>query len=664
MIKKFWIIIALIAAVAFCVGTTAGAVQAHAPNTVIDSVLSTSGQAPPIVDDDGDGNETAVTRFHGEIVPVNRTLFRCRIDNGAQFPCTSPHSFQYAIGTHTIEVQAYNKRSGEVDLTPATRTFSVVSVTPPPPPPPTDPTIAGAGDIADDTDNAAAARLTGNLIKTLNPTSVFTAGDNAYPNGSLSNYQTFYEPAWGSFKSITRPSPGNHEYNTSGATGYFDYFNGVGVNTGQAGTRGQGYYAYNIGTWRLYALNSNIARDAASAQVAWLKQDLAANPKQCSLAYWHHSRWMSGDGGSGHFSDASMGPIYQALYDEGADLVLGGHSHIYERFAPQNPAGQVDNNFGIRQFVTGLGGAERDNISQIAANSQLRYNATHGVLQLTLHDGSYDYNFEPTSGTFDDSGTGTCHAKPVAPPPPPPPTGMYKFQDEFDGPAGSAPDATKWSIYGGTTPPKWGIECFVNDRSHVALDGQGHLVLTATAATTTPCSGDAEPGIISGGMETGSRSSPKYTFKYGDSEARISVDCANGVWATYWHSGGTSGVSWPTDGEIDVLELLNNGTGANQALHMPGGHVQTRPTGSWCGTGFHTYRARWEPGQISFYIDGALIKTWTPSNIPSGLSWPFDTAGYVQRIIAELSMGGSAGTVDRTQLPVKETIDYIRIGNL
>ena len=650
----------LVLSICFVFVITAGSeARAHAPNTVIDSVLSTSGQVPPIVDDDGDGNETAVTRFHGEIVPVNRTLFRCRIDNGAQFSCTSPHSFQYPVGTHTIEVQAYNKRSGEVDLTPATRTFDVLPG-PPPPPPPTDPVITAAGDISD---SGSGDTATATLINNLNPTKVLTLGDNVYADGTLSEFNTFYNPTWGQFKAKTSPSPGNHDYHTSGAAGYFDYFNGVGVNTGPAGTRGQGYYAYNVGAWRLYSLNSNIARDANSAQVAWLKQDLAANPKQCSIAYWHHSRWMSGDGGSGHFSDASMGPIYQVLYDEGADVVLGGHTHLYERFARQNPAGQVDNEFGIRQFVAGTGGAPRDSIVQIAANSQVRSNAAWGVVKLTLHDGSYDWKFEPVAGsTFTDSGSEACHGKPVTPPPPPP--GSFKFQDEFDGPAGSAPDSTKWSVFGGSAPPRWGNECFVNDRQHVFQDGQGNLVLRANSASTTPCTTDGSgAGILSGGMETGSRSSPKFTFKYGDSEARIAVDCLTGLWATYWHSGGTAGVSWPTDGEIDVMELLNNGTGANQALHMPGGHVQTRPTGQWCGTGYHTYRARWEPGQISFYIDGTLIKTWTPANICAGCTWPFDTAGYVQRIIAELSIGGSAGTPPAS-FDVTQRIDYIRIANL
>jgi beta-glucanase (GH16 family) len=249
---------------------------------------------------------------------------------------------------------------------------------------------------------------------------------------------------------------------------------------------------------------------------------------------------------------------------------------------------------------------------------------------------------------------------PTDPAPQPAPTTL-KFQDEFNGAAGTAPDSTKWSVYGGTNPPRWGAECFVNDRSHVFQDGQGNLVLRAHRASSTPCGHDGTgAGILSGGMETGSRSSPRFTFKYGDSEARIAVDCLTGLWATYWHSGGTAGVSWPTDGEIDVMEMLNNGTGANQALWMPGGHVQSRPTGQWCGTGYHTYRALWQPGSISFYIDGNLVKTWTPINICAGCTWPFDVAGYVQRIIAELSIGGAAGTPPAS-FDITEKIDYIRV---
>jgi len=259
-----------------------------------------------------------------------------------------------------------------------------------------DPVLVGAGDIATcggSGDSATAALLAGI------PGTVFTAGDNAYPDGSLSNYQDCYDPTWGAAFARTRPSLGNHEYATSGAAGYFAYFGSRG------GSAGKGYYAYNLGTWRIYVLNSNCSRvgcGATSAQVRWLKADLAANPRRCILAYWHHPLFSSGF----HGNIAAVRPFWDALYAARADVVINGHDHDYERFTRQTPSGSRSAH-GIMEFVSGTGGAERRPFFTIRANSVSRSSTTFGVLKLTLHPGSYDWQFVPQAGmSFTDGGTG------------------------------------------------------------------------------------------------------------------------------------------------------------------------------------------------------------------------------------------------------------------
>jgi fibronectin type 3 domain-containing protein len=218
-------------------------------------------------------------------------------------------------------------------------------------------------------------------------------------------------------KSITRPAIGNHEYLTSGAAGYFDYFNGTGNFSGPAGDRDRGYYSFDVGTWHLIALNTSdhctiVACSAGSPQETWLKADLAAHPNYCTLAYWHHPFFSSGHDGN----LTAMQPLFQALYNADADIVLGGHAHNYERFAPQNPSAQLDTARGIRQFVVGVGGAFFTSLGTTKPNSQVRQNNTYGVLKLTLHPTSYDWQFVPEAGkTFTDSGSASCHGSAPAP---------------------------------------------------------------------------------------------------------------------------------------------------------------------------------------------------------------------------------------------------------
>jgi hypothetical protein len=240
---------------------------------------------------------------------------------------------------------------------------------------------------------------------------VLPLGDNQYEDGTLAGYLGSYDSTWGLFKSITYPTPGNHEYNTAGAAGYFDYFNGTGVADGVAGSRSQGYYSYDIGTWHLVSLNSNCSSaggcTATSPQTQWLRSDLAAHPAACTLAYWHHPRFSSG---ATHGDNSSMQPIWQALYDGNADVVLSGHEHVYERFAPQTATGVADPVRGIREFVVGTGGRSHYGFATPEPNSELRNSDTFGILKLTLHAGSYDWAFVPEAGkTFTDFGSANCH---------------------------------------------------------------------------------------------------------------------------------------------------------------------------------------------------------------------------------------------------------------
>jgi len=259
-----------------------------------------------------------------------------------------------------------------------------------------DPVFVGAGDIAScsrDQDEAT-AKLLDNISGT-----VYTTGDNVYPDGTASQFTNCYGPTWGRHKNRTRPSPGNHDYHTSGASGYYNYFGTA------AGDSGKGYYSYNLGAWHIIALNSEVGYSAGSAQVQWLRNDLAANQKVCTLAYWHHPRFSSGQ----HGNSSRSQPFWDALYEYGADVVINGHDHTYERFAPQNPNGQADANRGIREFIAGTGGAGLYSFPSIQPNSQVRNNTTYGVLKLTLHSTSYDWQFVPIAGqNFTDSGSSNC----------------------------------------------------------------------------------------------------------------------------------------------------------------------------------------------------------------------------------------------------------------
>lgn len=256
--------------------------------------------------------------------------------------------------------------------------------------------VAAVGDMC-----GSACDQTAKLVEAMNPTAVITAGDNAYSSGTLSEYRTKYDPYWGKFKDKTYPSPGNHEYETTGAAGYFDYYGA------KAGQRGKGFYSVNIGDWHMVALNSNISMSAGSEQEKWLRADLAANTKPCTAAYWHHPLFSRGD----HGDNTKSKPVFQALYDNKADLVIVGHDHNYERFAPARPDGTKDVVNGVRQLVIGTGGTGlRPFANSTKGPSEVGNAKTLGVGKLTLTSTGYTAEFIPVSGsTFRDSVSGDCH---------------------------------------------------------------------------------------------------------------------------------------------------------------------------------------------------------------------------------------------------------------
>jgi hypothetical protein len=257
--------------------------------------------------------------------------------------------------------------------------------------------LVGAGDIAncDSPGDEATARL----LDTIEGT-IFTAGDNAYMNGSAAQFRDCYNPTWGRHRDRTYPTPGNHDYETSNASGYYDYFGG------RAGPRNGGYYAYDVASWRVYALNSEFDKvpNLAQMQMDWLRSEFASRPAPCSIAIWHKPLFTSGPNGE----NPHMRDIFRLLYDNGVDVVLNGHDHIYERFAPQDANGRVDSARGIRQFTVGTGGVATYTNPRVAPNSE-RIFSVWGVLMLTLNSNSYEWEFISVDPGFRDNGSGSCH---------------------------------------------------------------------------------------------------------------------------------------------------------------------------------------------------------------------------------------------------------------
>ena len=264
-----------------------------------------------------------------------------------------------------------------------------------------DPVVVAAGDIVcgptSPSEAACRDEDTAALVRQLDPAAVLALGDLQYESGALADFRTRYDSTWGTFLDRTRPVPGNHEYGTTGASGYFDYFGD------RAGVRGEGWYSFDVGAWHVVALNSNCAVvgcGPGSRQEQWLRADLAASRRACTLAYWHHPAWTSSDRGP----SAEVLPLVSALGQARADVLLVGHHHFYERFAPRN---------GLRQFIVGTGGKDLHAPTTRAEGSEVIDSTSFGVLELTLRASSYDWRFRSVAGSsFTDTGTASCQPKP------------------------------------------------------------------------------------------------------------------------------------------------------------------------------------------------------------------------------------------------------------
>lgn len=280
-------------------------------------------------------------------------------------------------------------------------------------------TVVAVGDIACDpadvgynggagTATRCHMKATSDVALGLSPAAVLLLGDNQYENGALAKYQASFDPTWGRLMGVIRPAPGNHEYATAGAQGYYDYFGMA------AGDPAKGWYAFDLGGWHLVALNSNCSAvggcGSASPQGLWLAADLAAHPDVCTLAFWHHPRFSSGP----HGDDPLSQDFWTLLRSAGADLILNGHDHGYERFAPQSPTGSADPD-GPREFVVGTGGKDITSVMTVRANSEVRNYSSFGILELTLHSNGYEWRFLSDAGAVLDSGRGLCHSALPAP---------------------------------------------------------------------------------------------------------------------------------------------------------------------------------------------------------------------------------------------------------
>ena len=265
----------------------------------------------------------------------------------------------------------------------------------------TDPVLVGAGEIGEC--GPSGDEETAKLLDGIGGT-VFTAGNNAYPNGTAGQYAMCYGTSWGRLESRTRPAVGNVDYQTEGALGYLGYFGPAATNAD-----GKTWYSYDLGRWHVVVLDSTCLKiggcDSASPEGRWLAADLAANRARCTVAIWNQPRFSSGE----HGNDPEVDPFWQALYAAGAEVVVNAHDHDYERFKPQTPAGGVDIEKGIREFVVGTGGTALGTFGPGKPNSDIRASVSQGVLKLTLHPAGYDWQFMATTGAFSDSGSAPCH---------------------------------------------------------------------------------------------------------------------------------------------------------------------------------------------------------------------------------------------------------------
>jgi hypothetical protein len=395
-----------------------------------------------------------------------------------------------------------------------------------------DPVLVGAGDIAScrSTGDEATAGLLAGIDGT-----VATLGDHAYPKGTDANFAECYEPSWGQFKARTMPSPGNHEYETTGASGYFEYFGTA------AGDPGEGYYSYDLGSWHVISLNSNCSAlvggcAPGSPQEQWLKADLAAHSNACTLAYWHHPRFSSGI----HGDNSIVAPFWDDLYQAGADVVLNGHDHDYERFAPLNANGQSDPAQGIREFIVGTGGAEFTEFNRIHPTSERQIAGVNGVLEMNLHPDGYDWQFVTApNGRTADSGSASCHGALSGPPTD---TTLATTGTTTTGTVVTTADATTGTI--GTTTSTTGTRSATTDTTTGTTTGTTGTT-TGTTGTTTTSTTSTTTGTTTG-TTSGITRTRGTTTGTTDTSARTTT--------------GTTGTTTSTTSTTDTTDAATTGT--------------------------------------------------------------------------------------------------------
>lgn len=418
--------------------------------------------------------------------------------------------------------------------------------------------IAAAGDIASCDWNGDEA--TAELVDAIAPTRVLTLGDHVYPNGTDAEFAACYEPSWGRHKAKTSPAPGNHDYNTPGATGYYNYFGTA------AGDPTKGYYAFDLGAWRFYALNSNCAAvpcGTGSAQEQWLRADLAAHPQSCLAAYMHHPRFSSG---SVHGSNSVVSSLWNALFDYRADLVLAGHDHVYERFTRLDPTGAIDLARGMRSFVLGTGGASSYSFGTPVTGSEAR-GASRGVLKLILREGSYDWTFVPVAGSsFTDSGSDTCGSAPSDTTPPTMPTNLVSTTAQAGnvtlgwGESSDAVGVIAYDVYrdtqmiGSTTTTSFTDTSAIGGSSYqyyvAARDAAGNHSAPSNTASVDVAPANQAPVITSdGGGPTVALLRPENQTAVTDVDATD----ADGTTPTYAISGGADATDFAIDPNSGVL---------------------------------------------------------------------------------------------------------------
>ena len=263
--------------------------------------------------------------------------------------------------------------------------------------------MAAAGDIACPGPPCDPERSTAAIVSRIDPDLVLALGDTQYREGSLAEFGASYDRSWGAFKALTRPVPGNHEYRTTDAAGYFAYFGSA-----AAGENG-GDYSFDLGRWHVIAVNSAFPGAITDRQLDWVREDLEASAHRCEIAYWHHPRFSSG-AVEGNDPTPELGSLWTALYGEGVEVVLNGHAHQYERFAPLDGNGAIDVAKGIREFVVGTGGGTPHPFEdEPLPGSEVRITDVHGVLELELQPGAYEWRFVGSDGSVLDHGAGSCH---------------------------------------------------------------------------------------------------------------------------------------------------------------------------------------------------------------------------------------------------------------